>query len=157
MNKQASDKSSKGTTADKPHTSNKNYGNFEAWRLVKVNNNAEFNMVEKGDKNFYWCDDHQYPGVDDKGMYVFHKPTEHDAWKARKDELNKRRGKKFGSKDTQGTTPTSTPSVTSSTAFANASKLSLAKSLQEALTTTAGLSEDQFNKIWQNCCDALGN
>jgi hypothetical protein len=50
LNKQASDKSSKGTTADKPNTSTKNYGNFEAWCLVKVNNNAEYNMVEKGDK-----------------------------------------------------------------------------------------------------------
>jgi hypothetical protein len=47
LNKQASDESSKGTTADKPHTSTKNYGNFEAWHLVKVNNNAEFNMVER--------------------------------------------------------------------------------------------------------------
>ncbi len=97
FNKHASDKSSKGTTADKPHTSTKNYGNFEAWWLVKVNKNAEFNMVEKGDKKFYWCDNHQYPGSNVKRMYVFHKPTEHDAWKARKDELNKRRGKKFDS------------------------------------------------------------
>ena len=91
-------------------------------------------------------------------MYVFHKPTEHDAWKARKDELNKKRGKKSG-----GTTPAaaassaSVPSNVASTASTNASKLSLAKSLQEALTTTAGLTEDQFQKIWQNCCDASGN
>jgi hypothetical protein len=62
-------------------------------------------------------------------MYVFHKPTEHYAWKARKDEHNKRRGKKFGSDNTWGTTPTSTPSVASSTTPANASKISLAKSL----------------------------
>jgi hypothetical protein len=102
---------------------------------------------------FYWCDNHQYPEANVKGMYV----TEHNAWKALKDELNKRRGQKFGSKDTRGTTPRSTPSVASSTASANASKLSLAKSLQEALMTTAGPSKDQFNKIWQNCSDALGN
>jgi hypothetical protein len=69
--------------------------------LSKINNNAKFNMVEKGNKKFYWCDEHQYPGSNVKGMYVFHKPTEHDAWKARKDELNKRRGKKSGSKDTK--------------------------------------------------------
>jgi len=86
-------------------------------------------------------------------MYVFHKPTEHDAWKARKDVFNKNFGKKNG-------TPTTTPApapASASTASTNASKLSLAKSLQEALTTTAGLSEDQFQKIWQNCCDSLGN
>jgi hypothetical protein len=29
--------------------------------------------------------------------------------------------------------------------------------LKEALTTTAGLTEDRFQKIWQNCCNALGN
>ena len=40
---------------------------------------------------------------------------------------------------------------------ASASKLSLAKSLQEALTTNAGLSEDQFNKIWADACSASGN
>ncbi len=40
---------------------------------------------------------------------------------------------------------------------ASASKLSLAKSLQEALTTMAGLSENQFNKIWANACSASGN
>ena len=56
------------------------------------------------------------------------------------------------------TTPVSvSPPAPASTASTNVSKLSLAKSLQEALTTTAGLSEDQFHKIWQNCCDGLGN
>ena len=91
-------------------------------------------------------------------MYVFHKPTEHDAWKAHKDEPNKKRGKK-----TNGTIPATAassatvPSDAASTALTNVSKLSLAKSLQEILTTTAGLTKDQFQKIWQNCCDSLGN
>jgi hypothetical protein len=44
------------------------------------------------------------------------------------------------------------PSVTPS-----AAKLSLAKSLQEVLTTSAGLTDDQFNKIWKNCCNSSGN
>ena len=82
-------------------------------------------------------------------MYVFHKPTEHDVWKARKDELNKKQGKKSGSSNTQAATPASVPPAADSIASTNASKLSLAKSLQEALTTSAGLSEDQFQKIWQ--------
>ena len=156
--KNASDKS-KSTGQEKSSSSAKNYGNFEKWRLTKVNNGAEFNMVEKDGKKYFWCDNHQYPGCETSGMYVFHKPTEHDAWKARKDELNKKRGKK-----SSGTTPApaassaaSVPSNAASTASTNASKLSLAKSLQEALTTTAGLTEDQFQKIWQNCCDASGN
>jgi hypothetical protein len=137
LTKNASDESSKGSTADKPPESVKNYGNFEGWRLVKVNHNAEFNMVENGDKKYYWCDEHQYPGSDVKGMYVFHKSSEHNAWKAQKDEYNKRRGSKFGSMDAQGPTSTSVPTAAASTASTNASKLSLAKSLQEVLTTTA--------------------
>jgi hypothetical protein len=142
LSKNSSEKS-KDSTSDKPSSSTKNYGNFEARRLVKVNNGAEFNMVEKDGKKYFWCDQHQYPGCNTKGIYVFHKPTEHDAWKARKDELNKKRGKK-----TSGTTPATAassatvPSNAASTALTNASKLSLAKSLQEALTTTAGLSEE---------------
>ena len=140
---------------DKTPSGDKKYGNFEAWRLTKVNNNVKFNMVEKNDKNFYWCDQHQYPKNENKGMYVLHKPAEHDAWKARKDELNKKRGKKNGPPTT--TPMTVSPPASASNASTNASKLSLAKSLQEALTTTAGLSEDQFQKIWQSCCDASGN
>ena len=104
---------------------------------------------------FYWCDQHQYPNCETKGMYVLHKPAEHDAWKACKDELNKKRGKKNGPPTT--TPMTVSPPASASNASTNASKLSLAKSLQEALTTTAGLSEDQFQKIWQSCCDASGN
>jgi hypothetical protein len=53
LTKNDSDKSLKGSTADKTPASAKNYSNFEAWHLVKVNNNAEFNMVEKGDKKYY--------------------------------------------------------------------------------------------------------
>ncbi len=98
-------------------------------------------MIEKDNKKYYQCDEHQYPGCDTNGMYV-HKPTKHDAWKARKDELNKKRGKKTGSSNTLMAASASVPSNAASTASTNASKLSLAKSLQEALTTTAGLSED---------------
>ena len=59
-------------------------------------------MVEKDGKKFYWCDEHQYPSCETKGMDVFHKPTDHDAWKARKDKFNKKGGKSDGP-------PTTTP------------------------------------------------
>ncbi len=135
----------------KTPSGDKKYGSFEAWCLTKVNNNVEFNMVEKDGKKFYWCDQHQYPNCKTKGMYAFHKPAEHGAWKACKDEFKKKCGKKT-------TTPASvSPPAPALTASTKASKLPLAKSLQEALTTTSGLSEDQFQKIWQTCCDALGN
>jgi hypothetical protein len=41
----------------------------------------------------------------------------------------------------------SPPSTTPAASAASTSKLSLTKSLQEALTTMAGLSEDQFKEI----------
>jgi hypothetical protein len=70
---------------------------FEQWRLVKVNNNEEFNKNEKDDKAFYWCTKHKYPMSETLGMYVAHTPTEHDAWQARKTALNDCRGR--GSRD----------------------------------------------------------
>ncbi len=130
----------------------KPWGNFEKWYLTKVNNGAEINMVEKDGKKLYWCDQHQYPGNTTKGMYVFHKPSDHDSWTAKKADYKKKKGGNRDAKVPNLTTPaalTLNPCV--------ATKLSLAKSLQEALTTTAGLSEDQFSKIWDKCCNDSGN
>ncbi len=88
-------------------------------------------------------------------MYIFHEPTEQDAWKKKRDEFNARKKGKGKSTTTNEKTPADPPSTTPSAAStASASKISLAKSLQEALTMTAGLSEDQFNKIWANACSA---
>ena len=135
LSKIASDKS-KGSSVDKSSSSTRTYGNFESWRLTKVNNNAEFNMVEKGDRKF-WCNEHQYPGHPTKGMYVFHKPSKHGEWKAQKDKLNKKHGKKSNVTASEAPSSASVPSHAASTInTAAALKLSLAKSLQEALTTT---------------------
>ena len=38
-----------------------------------------------------------------------------------------------------------------------AKKMALSQQLQSALVTQAGLSEDQFKKIWAKACNALGN
>ncbi len=126
---------------------------FEERHLVKVDNKKEFNMIVKDGRKYYWCDQHKYPLSATQGMYVFHKPAEHEAWQAHKTTFNKQceKGSKAKHK-TPASVSTPKPFVTPS-----AAKLSLAKSLQEALTTTAGLSDDQFNKIWENCCNALGN
>ena len=39
-------------STNKPTSGDKKTGNFEEWRLTKVNNNVEFNMVEKDGKKF---------------------------------------------------------------------------------------------------------
>ncbi len=153
-------KSAKIITPPTPTPSGSGSNKFEQWRLEKVNNKEEFNMVVRDGKTYYWCDKHKYPSSNVQGMYVFHKPIEHDAWQERKSALNGWRGKKGEKEKTttiipapalllpQALKPSSTPS---------AAKLSLAKSLQEALATTTGLTDDQFTKIWDKCCSASGN
>jgi hypothetical protein len=71
---------------------------FQMWHLTKVENGNEFNMIEKDGTKYYWCDNHKHPDREQLGMYVFHKPTEHDAWKKKKDEFNamkKGRGQEY--------------------------------------------------------------
>ena len=81
-------------------------------------------------------------------MYVFHKPgAEHDAWRAKKDRF-----KKGGPKEYTVTTPKVPTTPATGSSDPSAAKLSLSKSLQAALVTTAGLSADQFQKIWADAC-----
>jgi hypothetical protein len=54
------------------------------------------------------------------------------------------------------TTPKAPTPVSGST-DPSAAKLSLSKSLQAALVTTASTSADQFQKIWAEVCNELGN
>ena len=128
---------------------------FELWRLEKVDNKNEHNMVERDGKTWYWCDKHKYnnKGVITHGMYVTHKPDGHDAWMERRNK-----GRKGGAAASTGNNsagkPTTTPSVSNDS---SASKLSLSKLLQAALVTTAGITEDQFKKIWADACSASGN
>jgi hypothetical protein len=127
------------------------------WCLTKVENDNEFNMIKKDGTKYYWCDNHKHPDSEHLGMYVFHKPTEHNAWKNKKDEFNARKKDRGKSTPTDKKTPADPLSTTPAAAStASASKLSSTKSLQEVLTITAGLSEDQFNKIWANACSTSG-
>jgi hypothetical protein len=104
-------------------------GKFEQWHPENIDNKEEFNMIVKVGKIYYWCDKHKDPLSANQGMYVFHKPTEHDAWLACKTALNEQRRNRSKAKPTiPAPVPTPKPSVTLSDA-----KLSLAKSLQEAL------------------------
>jgi hypothetical protein len=128
---------------------------FQMWGLTKVENGNELNMIKKYGTKYYWCDNHKHPDCEQSGMYVFYKPTEHDAWKKKKDEFNARKKGRGKSTPTDKKTPDGSPSTTPAAVLtASTSKLSSAKSLQEALTTMTRLSEDQFNKIWESACSA---
>ncbi len=113
---------------------------FQKWHLTKLENGNEFNKVEKDGTKLWWCDKHKNPDSKQLGMYIFHKLTEHNTWKKRKNEYNKRKGK--GKSDADVKTPAGLSSTTPVALTVSASKLFLAKSLQEALTMTASLSED---------------
>jgi hypothetical protein len=106
-------------------------------------------------ETWYWCNDHCYndKGVMTNGMYVTHKPQDHEQW-----HLNKEKRKKWksSSADSDSTTSKKSKSVSVLNDSA-ASKLSLSKSLQAALVMTAGITESQFKKIWKDACSALGN
>jgi hypothetical protein len=54
------------------------------------------------------------------------------------------------------TTPKA-PTPVSGLTDSSAAKLSLSKSLQAVLVATAGLSADQFQKIWADACNQSGN
>ncbi len=128
---------------------------FELWRLEKIDNKAEHGMVERDGKTWWWCDKHRYnnKGVVTNGMYVTHKPDGHDAWTERRNKGRKGGAAALTGNDPAGK-PTTTPSMSNDS---SASKLSLSKSLQAALVTTAGINEDQFKKIWAEAYNALGN
>jgi hypothetical protein len=68
------------TPTPAPCTSGPGTNKFEQWHLEKINNEEEFNMIVKDGKKYYWCNKHKYPTSDVQGMYVFHKPTEHESW-----------------------------------------------------------------------------
>ncbi len=127
---------------------------FELWSLKKVDSKAEHSMIKWDGKTWYWCDNHTYnnKGVVTQGMYVFHKPgAEHDAWRTKKDCF-----KEGGPKEHTVTTP-KVPTPAPRSTDSSAAKLSLSKSLQAALVTTAGLSADLFQKIWSDACNESGN
>jgi hypothetical protein len=131
-------------------------------RLKKVQSTEEHCMVERDGAKWYWCEDGHFFENKQCGMYCIHKPGDgHIAWLARKEKFKKDNAAKKGN-----TTPT--PSVTlpssaptgaasKSSNIGDSSKLSLLKSLQSALMTKAGISEDAFKKIWDEACASSGN
>ena len=125
------------------------------WRITKVENGNEFNMVIVDGKKYWWCPTgHKWDGAE-RPLYVTHKPgAQHDRWVARKNKwLESRRSQRekenAGDDKANGTDNTA--------ADTGDKKLALSQSLQAALMTKAGLSEDQFQQIWCEACSDSGN
>jgi hypothetical protein len=148
------------TTADASANTQDMKGNFPLWRIKKVQSSEEHSMIERDGAKWYWCEDGHFFENEKCGMYCIHKPGDgHIAWLARKEKYKKdNAAKKGNSTPTPSVTlPFSAPTAASKSNIGNSSKLSLSKSLQSALMTKAGISEDAFKKIWDEACASSGN
>jgi hypothetical protein len=90
------------------------------------------------------------------GMYCTHTPGDsHVKWQERKNSWKK--GSKANS-DTAAPSDSAKPTADSKSSNAKpTTQLALSKSLQAALMTKAGVTADQFQQIWNDACDELGN
>ena len=95
---------------------------IEDWRKVKTTYS-----VEKNDLTWWWCPKHKFEGVFD-GLYVRHKPEDHDAWQQRKDE------RKTQSKSQQSEQPAT-------------QKLTMSDKLKTALLTKCKLSASELDAL----------
>ena len=50
------------------------------WRMKKT-----VDSIERDGKKWHWCPKHVVPGTYD-GLYVTHKPEDHDEWKKKRDD-----------------------------------------------------------------------
>lgn len=96
------------------------------WRTMKT----EDKVVRDG-KTWWWCPKHKVDGLFD-GLYVTHKPEDHDEWSRQQKE---RRAKK----KTAWSTNTS-PS--------DSGNLQLTESMKQALMTDGNMTSDQATALW---------
>ncbi len=109
-------------------------------------------MIERDGKKFWWCGDgHKWEGKECP-MYCNHKPgAQHNRWLEQKQKWLAGRCK-MGEKENKAPKNTDFGGTKS-----NDKKVDLSQSLQAALMTKSGISEDHFQSIWNKACKKLGN
>ena len=99
------------------------------WRTEKKGD-----KVDKDGKTWWWCPHHKREGLFD-GLYMPHKPSEHDEWKKKKDEKRAaQKGKRNGD--------------SSSSSKGSKSKLQLTDAMRNALVTDGNMTAEQANALW---------
>ena len=112
-------------------TNNVNFGaskpklHIPVWR---TENKGE--MCQRDRNTWYWCPHHKKEGLFD-GLYMPHKPEEHDAWAKKKKEEREKRSR---SKDDSSSE--SKP------------KLQLTDSMRQALVTNGYMTPEQATVLW---------
>ena len=115
---------------------------IKAWRMKKTEN-----TVTRDGKTWHWCPHHKQEGEYD-GLYVTHKPEEHDEWK--KNKFQFRRNKYARSKKNDENKDDSKDEDEKD----SDKKLTLNGNLKAALLTHCGLSGAQLEEILE---DAQGH
>ena len=92
------------------------------WRTQKIGD-----KIDKDGKTWWWCPHHKKEGLFD-GLYMTHKPSEHDNWAKNKKENWAKKKKADSSSDSK--------------------TLTLSDGLKQALMTEANLSAEQAEACW---------
>ena len=88
--------------------------------------------MDRDGKTWWWCPHHKTEGLFD-GLYVTHKPEDHDEWK--KDKRNWMRKK-------------NSSSSSASDGNSDSGKLQLTDSMKQALMTDGNMTEEQATALW---------
>ena len=110
---------------DVPSGKGSNFRNIDAWRKVK----NKGNQCEVDGLTWWWCPKHKVEGSYD-GLYVRHRPEDHEDWQARKDERKRQK------------------SSSSSNQQVESQKLSMSDKLKSALMTRCDLSESEVDNLF---------
>ena len=113
-------------------------GHIAAWRTI---NKGPTSTAPDG-TTFHWCPKHVHPQVLFNGFYNWHKPEDHDSWKA---ALNARRAAKKGSANT-------TDATTPAAAQQGTQKLAISQRLKEVLCSKLMLSDTDADDICKEAC-----
>ena len=111
------------------------YLSIKAWRMKKTED-----IIQQHGKTWYWCPHHKVEGSYD-GLYVTHKPDEHDEWKKNKFQFRRNkfsRDKKMDAEEDKSEDESSEK------------KLTISDNLKAALLTHCDLTGAQINEIIQD-------
>ena len=114
------------TSSEKPKLA------FPEWRTKKGKDS-----VNRDGKQWWWCPHHKKEGLFD-GLYMTHKPCDHDEWLEKKKE-RRQKAKEMKKQSGGGNSKNKNK------------KLTLTDSMKQALMTNANMTEEQAKACWAAC------
>ena len=108
------------------------YFTLDDWRMKKDGDSKTMDG-----KTWYWCPRHVQEGLYD-GLYVTHRPEDHDAWADRK--RNWKKNKSSSGQSSSGNASGDNPSSTD--------RLTLSNNLKAAMVTNFQCTSEQAERLW---------